>query len=445
MTTVFSKPISTELQDLSEAVGSVSNLPEGKSVTEAISDLQTSFSGLQSGKIDKSDAISNIHRSGSDFIATKGDGTTTTLNLGLENVDNTSDLNKPISTATQTALDNKLDSSLKGQAHGLAELDEYGKVPQSQLPSYVDDVMEFSSRANFPLTGESDKIYVDLQTNLTYRWGGSEYIEISSSLALGTTSETAFRGDFGQTAYEHATAKGSSFASGLYKITTNSEGHVTDAYPVAKADITSLGVPEQDTTYTLMKDQTDGHVLLFGATGTEPQRIITEDTTYQFTDNDPLLDWGSQSAVATVGGTEIHVRMPANPNTDTSVTSSENHYTPTPDSQAVISADATGAATAWGIDVVRGVSLDTDGKGHVTGINLTSGKIPSLGTTSGTAAEGNHVHTTTIATSVSASQINLQPSTVYEINAGGTHYVFQTPTDTTYTPITNAEIDAIFA
>jgi len=72
-----------------------------------------------------------------------------------------------------------------------------------------------------------------------------------TSLELGTTSSTAFRGDYGNSAYTHAvTNKGSAFSNGLYKITTNSEGHVTAATAVQKSDITGLGIPAQDTTYT---------------------------------------------------------------------------------------------------------------------------------------------------------------------------------------------------
>ena len=125
-----------------------------------------------------------------------------------------------------------------------------GTIPQANLPSYVDDVLEYSDKSNFPDTGEAGKIYVDTSTNKTYRWGGSSYVEISASLALGTTSSTAFRGDYGNTAYQHATAKGSAFASGLYKITTNSQGHVTAATAVTKSDITALGIPGQDTNTT---------------------------------------------------------------------------------------------------------------------------------------------------------------------------------------------------
>lgn len=62
-----------------------------------------------------------------------------------------------------------------------ATLDGDGKVSASQLPSYVDDVLEFANLAGFPITGESAKIYVDLATRKTYRWSGSAYVEISAS------------------------------------------------------------------------------------------------------------------------------------------------------------------------------------------------------------------------------------------------------------------------
>ena len=132
-----------------------------------------------------------------------------------------------------------------------------GTIPQSILPSYVDDVLEYTNLAAFPKTGESGKIYVADDTNKTYRWSGTAYVEISASLALGTTSSTAFRGDYGNAAYAHAQAKGSAFSSGLYKITTNSQGHVTAATAVTKSDITALGIPGNDTntntTYSLSK------------------------------------------------------------------------------------------------------------------------------------------------------------------------------------------------
>lgn len=92
---------------------------------------------------------------------------------------------------------NKIPLSQKGQANGVASLDGSGKVPSAQLPSYVDDVLEYANVSAFPETGEDGKIYVAEDTNITYRWSGTVYVEISKSLALGETSSTAYAGNKG--------------------------------------------------------------------------------------------------------------------------------------------------------------------------------------------------------------------------------------------------------
>jgi len=156
---------------------------------------------------------------------------------------------KPTYTATEVGA---IPTSQKGANSGVAELDANGKVPSSQLPSYVDDVLEYSAKSSFPATGEAGKIYVDTSTNLTYRWSGSAYVEISPSLALGTTSSTAFRGDYGNTAYNHATDSSkltTATSSGLYKVASTAQGHIASLTAVQKSDITALGIPAQDTTY----------------------------------------------------------------------------------------------------------------------------------------------------------------------------------------------------
>lgn len=86
----------------------------------------------------------------------------------------------------------------KGAPNGLASLNESGIIPSAQLPSYVDDVIEVDTFNNLPDTGESGKIYIVQDTNLTYRWSGTAYVEISKSLALGETSSTAYPGDKGK-------------------------------------------------------------------------------------------------------------------------------------------------------------------------------------------------------------------------------------------------------
>ena len=107
-----------------------------------------------------------------------------------------------------------------GVAGGVAELDANGKVPSAQLPSYVDDVVEYASISAFPATGESGKIYIALDTNKTYRWTGSVYVEISPSLALGETSSTAYRGDRGKIAYDHSQSDHSGIAPAFTEAST---------------------------------------------------------------------------------------------------------------------------------------------------------------------------------------------------------------------------------
>lgn len=97
-------------------------------------------------------------------------------------------------------LNNKVQEFIdsKGAPNGLASLNESGIIPSAQLPSYVDDVIEVDTFSDLPGTGESGKIYIVQDTNLTYRWSGTGYVEISKSLALGETSSTAYPGDKGK-------------------------------------------------------------------------------------------------------------------------------------------------------------------------------------------------------------------------------------------------------
>lgn len=95
----------------------------------------------------------------------------------------------------------KVNTSLLGVANGVATLDSAGKVPTSQLPAYVDDVLEYANLASFPATGETGKIYVALDTNKTYRWSGSTYIYITSGAVDSVAGKTGVvslaKGDVG--------------------------------------------------------------------------------------------------------------------------------------------------------------------------------------------------------------------------------------------------------
>jgi len=137
----------------------------------------------------------------------------------------------------QSELNAKMNASLKGAPNGVAELDSGGKVPASQLPGYVDDILEYKTKSMFPATGEAGKLYVAQDVNLPYRWTGTQYVEISTSLAIGETSSTAHRGDHGKVAYDHALAKGNRYSEGLWVLATNDEGHVISARKATKADI----------------------------------------------------------------------------------------------------------------------------------------------------------------------------------------------------------------
>lgn len=85
-----------------------------------------------------------------------------------------------------------------GSSNGIAPLDGDAKIPAAYLPSYVDDVIEYPNKEAFPIQGEPGKIYVACDTNLTYRWSGTTFIEISKSLGLGETETTAYSGAKGK-------------------------------------------------------------------------------------------------------------------------------------------------------------------------------------------------------------------------------------------------------
>ena len=127
-----------------------------------------------------------------------------------------------------------------------------------------------------PSAGETGKIYVTLDTNLTYRWSGASYIEISKSLALGETSNTAYRGDRGKTSYDHATDINrlrTAKSAGLYKVAATSEGHVANLVSVTKSDITNLGIPTSDTNVTQTSSSTNApYEVLFSGTADDTTR-----------------------------------------------------------------------------------------------------------------------------------------------------------------------------
>lgn len=150
----------------------------------------------------------------------------------------------------------------KGAKNGVASLDESGKVPSSQLPSYVDDVVEgyyldgkfySDSGHSQAITGESGKIYMDKTTGKVYRYSGTTFVIIPSGVALGETSSTAYPGDKGKVAYDHANKK-----SG-------------NPHGVTKFDVGLSNVTNDKQMKGLATGTTNGHVMAFGADGYTPK------------------------------------------------------------------------------------------------------------------------------------------------------------------------------
>ena len=224
-------------------------------------------------------------------------------------------------------------TSMKGVASGVAELDSNGKVPTSQLPSYVDEVIEYTSRGAFPGTGEDGKIYVAEDTNLTYRWSGTDYVEISPSLALGETESTAYRGDRGAAAYTHSQI-------------TSGNPHGTTAADVGAMPAVSGG--------------TQGQILTQGTTGPEwadaPDPLPEGGTTGQL-----LTKTAEGAAWADAPrGDAFTVQLTQAGWNDNAQTVTDDLFVP--DGYVYITNPGDDSFGAWGEAAIRGLDVTADGQ-----------------------------------------------------------------------------------
>ena len=180
-----------------------------------------------------------------------------------------------LSEAKQYADQNMIPKSQKGQPGGLAELDETGRVPANQLPGFVDDVINVDTYNDLPNPGEDSKIYITIDTNLQYRWGGKSYVPLGSSLALGTTSQTAGRGDWTQAAYNHSlitngsNPHGTTFASlpdAPTKLSQFQDDVVTGKYlPLTGGTMKGILICPNDSAYISHSNESGAALIQFAA------------------------------------------------------------------------------------------------------------------------------------------------------------------------------------
>lgn len=252
---------------------------------DILSSFKTKIATALGGKSDKSSTVSNVAWSSSKL--------TKTINGTTTDVVSASTLKSAMSLNNVTN-DAQVKRSEMGTASGVATLDANGIINTSQLPSYVDDVLEYSAKSQFPATGETGKIYVDTSTNLTWRWSGTTYVEISPSLALGETSSTAYRGDRGKTAYDHS------------QLTSGNPHNVTAAdVGLGNVNNTSITVSASDG----VKDNTNNVTYKYThPTSSGNKHIPSGGSSGQF------LGWDSDGTAKWV----------SNPNSDTKVTQTKD-------------------------------------------------------------------------------------------------------------------------
>ena len=256
----------------------------------------------------------------------------TKAQIGLGNVSNVaqasktefnshnSDATKHITASERTAWNNKQNAlgftpekaSNKSKANGYASLDANGKVPASELPSYVDDVVEAKTLADLPTTGETGKIYVTTNDNKTHRWSGTAYAEISASLALGTTSSTAYRGDLGNTAYTHSKATGNPHGTTKAQIGLGNVDNTSDVNkPISTATQTELDKKANSsqvlTNVPLNAKFTD---TVYKHPSSHPASMIVETSTKRFTTDAEKASWNSKTDDSAV---DSHIAKTDNP------------------------------------------------------------------------------------------------------------------------------------
>lgn len=279
---------------------------------------------------------------------------------------------------TYTALEGKLDASEKGTASGVAELDANGKVLSSQLPSFVDDVVEgyydsttdrFYEESTFenviePVEGKS---WVDIPANKSYRWTGTVYVRVDEGVQLGETSNSAFRGDWGKTLKD---------TMGTGTLDTEAQTVIGAVNELKGAMPTDLADLEDDSTHRTVTDTEK-------AEWSGKQDSLTFDTTPTEDSENPVTSGGIKTAIddsvslKTATGNPITLTDAANANAEGLLMTIEPIQSgsgdPSPTNVRPISGLTEGKVVACGkniahIDSTKIFSTDKNPSDPITGI-----------------------------------------------------------------------------
>ena len=244
-----------------------------------------------------------------------------------------------------------------------------GTIAAANLPSYVDDVLEYASLSKFPTTGESGKIYTALDTNKIYRWSGSAYVVISETIALGTTHSTAGYGDESRAAYNHSTSTGNPHKTtktdlGLGNVENKSSATIRGELTSANVT-TALG-------YTPPKTDTNTHyttrIVAGAASGTANASTTNGNTHINVTDDNTF-----RSGVVIKGTGSTSVTSDASGNITV-------HSTDT-DTWRPIQNNLTSTATDQSLSAAQGKALNEKFSSYVPTSRTVNGKALSANIT----------------------------------------------------------------
>ena len=334
---------------------------------------------------------------------------------------------KPTYTAAEVGA---IPSTDKGANGGVATLDSTGKIPSSQLPGSVDEIIEgYYYDGKFyeedthttEIVGETSKIYVDLVSNKTYRYSGSAFVEISASLALGETSSTAYRGDYGAAAYAHS-------------LVVSGNPHNVTASDVGLGNVGNFKAVSTEANQGLTSTEQANARANIGA-GTS-----SFDGQYSSLTGTPTLGSASALDVASSGDASTTQVVKGDDSRLSDARNAADVY-----SWAKAETKPTYTASEVGLGNVgnfKAVSTEanqgltsTEQENARTNIGAGTSSLV-IGNTSTTAAAGDHTHTASMAASAATADITLSAASTYEITAGGDTVVFTTPTDSdTHRPI----------